>query len=65
MNTPVRLHKKEDISDAELWILNHTHIFLPLTIIALIVLIVALIYTITGVAAVESGIYYNHLQDVI
>ena len=68
MNTPVRLNKKEtpdDMSNIEVWILNHTHIFLPLALIILFALIIALIYAITGVSAVESGNYYNHLQDVI
>ena len=65
MNTPVRLDKKEDKFDIELWILNHTHIFLPLAIIILFALIIALIYAMTGVSAVESGNYYYHLKDVI
>ena len=66
MSTPVRLQKQESKRfDVEAWILNHAHIFLPLAIVILFCLIVALIYAMTGVAAVESGVYYNHLQDVI
>lgn len=64
MSNPVRLQKKEEFN-FEVWLLNHAHIFLPLAIIILIALIIALIYAMTGVAAVESGNYYNHLQDVI
>ena len=64
MSNPVRLQKKEEFN-FEVWLLNHTHIFLTLAIIILIALIIALIYAVTGVAAVESGNYYNHLQDVI
>ena len=64
MSNPVRLQKKEEFN-LEVWLLNHAHIFLPLAIIILIALIIALIYAMTGVAAVESGNYYNHLQDVI
>lgn len=62
--TPARLNKKKE-DEMEEWILNHSHIFLPLAIIALIVLIILLIAAMTGVSAVESGTYYNHLQDVI
>lgn len=66
MSTPVRLNKKESKRiDVEAWILNHAYIFLPLTLILLFSFIIALIFAITGVAAVESGVYYNHLQDVI
>lgn len=64
MSNPVRLQKKEEFN-FEVWLLNHAHIFLPLAIIILIALIIALIYAMTGVSAVESGNYYNHLQDVI
>ena len=64
MSNPVRLQKKEEFN-FEVWLLNHAHIFLPLAIIILIALIIALIYAMTGVAAVESGNYYNHFQDVI
>jgi len=66
MTTPVRLHKKQSKEDMiEAWILNHANIFLPLCILVLIVLFVCLMYALVGVSAVESGVQYNHLADVI
>ena len=65
MNNPARLSKK-DLPDnkVELWIINHTHIFLPLAFIILFILFAWLIYAVAG-ASVESGNYYYHLRDVI
>lgn len=66
MTTPVRLHKKQSKEDMiEAWILNHANIFLPLCILVLLVLFVCLMYALVGVSAVESGVQYNHLADVI
>ena len=66
MSAPVRLHKKQSKEDMiEAWILNHANIFLPLCIIVLLVLFVCLMYALVGVSAVESGVQYNHLVDVI
>ena len=73
MNDPVRLSKVNKVSYREKmedWVLNHAHIILPLAIILLILLIVALVATFVAtsganVTMVESGNWYNHLQDVI
>ena len=73
MKQPARLHKQEQSSlleSVEMWALKHAHIILPLLIILLILLIVALVATMVAhgganVTMVESGTYYNHLQDVI
>jgi hypothetical protein len=72
---PVRLAKEEEsefkfIESLEDWALRNAHILLPLAIILLILLIVALVATIVvhggaNVTMVESGNWYNHLQDVI
>ena len=64
MSTPARLGKVEDKS-METWIISHANIFLPICFILLFILIACLFMAMTGVSAVESGNYYNHLQDVI
>ena len=72
---PVRLAKEEEsefkfIESLEDWALRNAHILLPLAIILLILLLIALVATIVvtsgaNVTMVESGNWYNHLQDVI
>ena len=70
---PVRLQKQEEsnFSDfIESWAFRNAHILLPLAIILLILLLVALVATFVvtsgaNVTMVESGNWYNHLQDVI
>ena len=72
---PVRLAKEEEsefkfIESLEDWALRNAHILLPLAIILLILLFVALVATFVvtsgaNVTMVESGNWYNHLQDVI
>lgn len=51
------------------WAIAYAHIILPICVLILVCLVVSLIltvvYTIVGVSAVESGVYYNHLKDVI
>jgi len=64
MNTPARLGKKEE-KGMEAWVLSHANIFLPICFVLLFILIACLLMAMTGVSAVESGNYYNHLQDVI
>ena len=66
MSHPVRLQKKVSRADeCEAWILNHAYIFIPACFVILMILFLFLIYAITGVSAVESGSYYNHMQEVI
>ena len=63
---PVRLQKRNvEENKVEAWILNHAHIFLPLAVIILMILIVLLVYAVCGGSATESGLMYNHFQDVI
>ena len=67
-NTPVRLHKKEELTliekiDEEL--LKRSHIFVPILLVILVMLFVMLCFAIVGASAVESGGYYYHLGDVI
>ena len=66
MSTPARLHKKTTTFEKiDEWALNHVHIILPIAILTLLILFVMLCYAIVGVSAVESGVQYNHLADVI
>ena len=64
MNPP-RLDKQVPNDDLESWILNHAHIFLPICFVILFVLFIWLCFAITGVSATDSGVVYNHMQDVI
>ena len=66
MNQPVRLQKDyQEENDFEVWILNHAHIILPICFVILFVLFIWLCFAITGVSATDSGVVYNHMQDVI
>lgn len=68
---PARLGKKQQESCTILC--NYSHIILPILIVVLIVLIVITVAVCIDIATahnntmvmVESGNYYNHLQDVI
>ncbi len=73
MSNPVRLGKVEEpkpilnkitlaLHDA---ILRHPKLFLTLLLVLMVLLFFAIIFTITGGSAVESGVQYNHLKDVI
>ena len=73
-NNKARLGKKEnDVSpflnkiemNLEVWVLRHAHILLPICLIILMILFVFVCYLIIGVSATDSGLQYNHLQDVI
>ena len=69
-NKKVRLAKQENkispflnkLADVAL---RYAHIILPLFLIILMVLFVFLCYTVVGGSATDSGLTYNHLQDVI
>lgn len=65
MNTPCRLSKENVVENKyEVWILNHAHIFLPVCVIILFILIGILITTLLGhVVATEANIYYYHMGD--
>ena len=66
MSTPARLNKKASTNDKiEEWALAHAHIILPLCLVILFILFILLCYAIVGVSATDSGVQYNHLQDVI
>lgn len=66
--TPARLHKEQDtysckFSDKmEAWCLRHANILFILLLIILMTLFLALIYAITGVAALESGSMRNFIN---
>ena len=72
MNTPVRLAKQETPSfedklmeKIESWAIAHATIILMVCFALLIALFTVLIFSLVGVSATESGIQYNHFQDVI
>ena len=73
MKEPVRLHKQDTTSHKvmfEAFLQRYAPYILLLLIIILCILIIALIVAMAthggaNVTMVESGNYYNHLQDVI
>ena len=69
-NNKARLGKKEDdispfLNKLDDWAMRYAHIILPILLITLMILFVLLCYAIIGVSATDSGLQYNHLQDVI
>ena len=79
MSSPARLHRKEENSSVnkvsqfyrlvmdtiEAWVLSHAFLCLIIAMCLLMALFVTLIFAITGVSAVESGTYYNNLNNII
>lgn len=72
MNTPVRLHKKENHDTSlfdkfEAWLQSHATFFIIVCMILMFILLIVLIYAIMGVSAAgtESNVYYYHLEDII
>ena len=72
---PVRLQKVEEENQippfnilrnkVEAWILNHAALCLIVAICLLMALFVTLIFVLTGVSAVESGVQYNGFDKII
>ena len=79
MNSPARLHRKEENSSVnkvsqfyrlvmdtiEAWVLSHAFLCLIVVICLLMALFVTLIFAITGVSATDSGMQYNQIQNII
>ena len=67
MNGPVRLQKVEEheVSRVEAWLLAHANIIVPILLVLMMIMFVVVAYALVGVSATESGVQYNHLQDVI
>ena len=79
MNSPARLHRKEENSSVnkvsqsyrlvmdtiEAWVQTHALLCLIVLLCLLMAFFVCLIFAITGVSAVESGTYYNNLNNII
>ena len=79
MNSPARLHRKEENSSVnkvsqfyrlvmdtiEAWVLSHAFLCLIIAMCLLMALFVTFLFAITGVSAVESGTYYNNLNNII
>ena len=68
MSTPVRLAKKPEVEhhDFEARLNQYAPIIVPILLILMIFFIMIIIAVIMGhVSATESGVYFNHLKDVI
>ena len=74
MNRPVRLGKQEhnNVSPFDLlcgrieaFLLRHASFFLIIAVIVLMALFIALCFALCGSGATESGVVYNHLEEVI
>jgi hypothetical protein len=66
MNNPVRLEKKITLEERiEAWANAHAFLLLSIAIVTLFFLFVWLCFALVGISAVDSGVTYNHLQDVI
>ena len=66
MSSPARLAKKKTFMEkVDDFALTYAHIILPLAILILLSLFVMLCFAMVGVSATESGVKYNHFQDVI
>ena len=58
--------KKEDINrKINLWIERNFGLIALATIVFLLILFVLMCFWLVGVSAVESGIQYNHFEEVI
>ena len=76
-SSPARLEKKVEeksiMAKIELFLNRHVSFLLPMLLVVLLILIIALVLTVIDITSahnqsmimVESGNYYNHLQDVI
>ena len=73
MNNPARLQKVQDdknfskivLGKIEAWCSRHASFCLLICLIIFSILFVALMYALIGVSAVESGIQYNHIENII
>ena len=67
MSTPVRLAKKPEVEhDFEARLNHYAPIIVPILLILMIFFIMIIIAVIIGhVSATESGMWFNHLKDVV
>lgn len=67
MTVPARLNKEENMENQyEAWILDHAHIFVPVSVIILLILIGILVKLMLGNAfSTEANLYYYHLRGII
>ena len=68
--TSKTLHKSEikvtSLSDKiEAFLNRHAFFFICVCLVILFALLTALAYAIVGVSATDSGVLYNHLEDII
>lgn len=64
VNQPARLYKKEELSIADKidnFIQDHITYFIILFMVMLVIIFVALMYSIVGISATESGAVYNNM----
>jgi len=65
MSTPARLDKVVE-PDFEARLNSYAHIIVPILLILMIFFIMLIIAVIMGhVSATESGMWFNHLKDVV
>ena len=81
MSEPARLHRKEErkfssvnkvshigewlFDHIEAWVLSHALLCLIVAMCMLMALFVALIFTLTGVSATDSGVVYNQFNNIV
>ena len=72
MNTPARLHKQEENpmifnidEKVERFAMRYAPAILLICTILMMVLLIALCFALFGNGAVDSGVQYNHLGDII
>ena len=72
-NTPVRLHKQEEVNPMfldidkriESFVMRFAPIIMVICMVLLMALFIALCFALMGNGTMESGTQYNHLQNII
>jgi len=69
MSSPVRLQKKPTREDYQkeinYWVTRNFGIIAIVTVIFLLIVFVIVCFAIVGVSATDSGVVYNHFNEVI
>ena len=68
---PVRLYPKQPTMEEklEMWLMSHADVIVPILLITLAVLVVLVsvetFYVFFGTSATESGLWFNHLKELV
>ena len=68
---PVRLYPKQPTNEEkfEMWLMSHANVIVPILLVTLAILVVlvcvATFYVFFGTSATESGLWFNHLKELI